>query len=307
MDALIIRPGALGDTLMALPAVVHLLGRVSITFVGRRPGIDFIRDCVALALDIEGQGWHRLFLEAPDPKGLPLPYPPGLVAGFLRDRDGRFQHNLNAYFPGVPVYLFPAFPKPSNNTHVARYVSECLSSAGLPVDPPRAVQEAMDSALLNMTPGGSIRRDYWVFHPGSGGLGKNHPPDFWKALLEKVSKEPGLESLRPTVLLGPAEEPFYDYFKEVLGPYHMEPVWCPDNAYLQVLLKEASLYVGQDSGITHLAAMLGTPTLALFKGSDPCTWSPLGPAVRVINRKETNKALVEEVVRNSRELLLSGK
>lgn len=306
MDALIIRPGALGDTLMVLPGLAQVLGRVSIAFVGRRPGLDFVKDCAALAMDIEGQGWHRLFLETPDPKGLPLPHTPGLVAGFLRDREGRFQHNLNVYFPGVPVYLFPAFPEKGNKIHTARYVSECLNSAGLPVDPQMAIQEAMDSALLNM---GSpvIRKDHWVFHPGSGDPGKNHPPDFWKALLEKASKEPGFESLRPTVLLGPAEEPVYDYFKEALAPYHREPIWCPDNAYLQVLLKEASLYVGQDSGVTHLAAMLGTPTLALFKGSDPCTWSPLGPAVRVIHREETNRGLVEEVVRESRGLLLSGK
>src|SRR5207237_7479770 len=40
--------------------------------------------------------------------------------------------------------------------------------------------------------------------------------------------------------------------------------------------------LGNDSCITHLAAMLGVPTLALFGPTDPLTWRPLGPFVRVI-------------------------
>jgi len=48
------------------------------------------------------------------------------------------------------------------------------------------------------------------------------------------------------------------------------------------LLKKASLYIGHDSGITHLTAMLGIPTICLFKNSDPLQWAPLGPDVTVI-------------------------
>jgi ADP-heptose:LPS heptosyltransferase len=48
------------------------------------------------------------------------------------------------------------------------------------------------------------------------------------------------------------------------------------------LLKEASFYLGHDNGITHLAAMLGIPIVALFKNSDHLQWALLGPDVRVI-------------------------
>jgi ADP-heptose:LPS heptosyltransferase len=46
-------------------------------------------------------------------------------------------------------------------------------------------------------------------------------------------------------------------------------------------LARARLYVGNDSGITHLAAAVGTPVLALFGASDPRVWAPRGENVRV--------------------------
>ena len=46
-------------------------------------------------------------------------------------------------------------------------------------------------------------------------------------------------------------------------------------------LAKARLYIGNDSGITHLAAAVGTPVLALFGPTDPEVWAPRGQHVRV--------------------------
>jgi ADP-heptose:LPS heptosyltransferase len=54
------------------------------------------------------------------------------------------------------------------------------------------------------------------------------------------------------------------------------------------ILNGAALFIGQDSGITHLAAMLGIPTIALFKITNAAQWGPLGPCVRVIGEKEAS-------------------
>jgi ADP-heptose:LPS heptosyltransferase len=51
------------------------------------------------------------------------------------------------------------------------------------------------------------------------------------------------------------------------------------------LLKESRLFLGNDSGATHLAAALGVPTLAVFGPSDPWLWRPLGPRVRVVTSR----------------------
>jgi ADP-heptose:LPS heptosyltransferase len=45
-------------------------------------------------------------------------------------------------------------------------------------------------------------------------------------------------------------------------------------------LSGATLYVGNDGGMTHVAAAIGVPTLALFGPTDPAVWRPLGDHVR---------------------------
>ena len=47
-------------------------------------------------------------------------------------------------------------------------------------------------------------------------------------------------------------------------------------------LQDSHLFVGNDSGPTHLAAMLGVPTVALFGPTDAGVWAPVGPHVRVL-------------------------
>ena len=51
---------------------------------------------------------------------------------------------------------------------------------------------------------------------------------------------------------------------------------------LASLLRRCAAYLGNDSGVTHLAALAGVPTVALFGPSDPARWSPLGPRVTVL-------------------------
>ena len=45
------------------------------------------------------------------------------------------------------------------------------------------------------------------------------------------------------------------------------------------LLSHASLYIGNDSGVSHLAGFVGTPTIALYKTTDPKIWGVLGKKV----------------------------
>ena len=49
-------------------------------------------------------------------------------------------------------------------------------------------------------------------------------------------------------------------------------------------LARARLYIGNDSGITHLAAAVGTPVVAVFGPTDPAVWGPRGDHVRVVHR-----------------------
>ncbi|HSW50494.1 MAG TPA: glycosyltransferase family 9 protein, partial [Bryobacteraceae bacterium] len=56
-------------------------------------------------------------------------------------------------------------------------------------------------------------------------------------------------------------------------------------------LAQARLYIGNDSGITHLAAASGVPVLALFGPTDPAVWAPRGPNVRVIATERPGESM----------------
>jgi heptosyltransferase-3 len=303
LNILIIRPGALGDTLMLLPTLVDLAGKAAITFAGRQPGLEFVREYVYQAMDFEGPGWHRLFMERPEEPGLPVSGIDFVVA-FFSDEDGSLRHNLKTCVPDAEAHVFPSFPPKGGRVHVARYISECLRSAGLPVDPQK-VWEIACKGTLRKDLGARPARDKIVLHPGSGDEKKNYPPDFLLRLLGSLCREPALQGLRPVVLLGPAENSICKYFKKNASSIKAEIRIFPATGLLTRLLREAAIYLGHDSGITHLAAMLGTPTVALFKRTDADQWRPLGPYVRVLQNREAGPGLIKEVLSTCSTFLLS--
>ena len=61
-------------------------------------------------------------------------------------------------------------------------------------------------------------------------------------------------------------------------------------------IAEADLYIGNDAGITHVAAAVGTPTIAIFGPTDPQVWRPLGDHVTVVATPEPGRAIEEVTV-----------
>ena len=305
MKVLIIRPPALGDTLMLMPAIVQLKASVEISLVGRYPGIYFLSQYVHHCIDYEGPGWHGLFLRRMDNAShLSIPQAHRIVA-FLRDPEGNVSNNLKAKLPSASVHLFPAFPPKGEKIHVAFYLAQCLQKAGLPIDPMKSLDEAFKRSLLEeKSP--SVFTGRIILHPGSGGQKKNLPPDFWLKMIKAFSKTSFSEKGQLTLLLGPAEEQVHSFYRKNLGQRDAEMLFSPDKEELVSLLRQTSLYVGHDSGITHLAAMLGTPTIALFKNSSVYQWRPLGPAVKVIKVEESSQGLITSILREGDKLAPFG-
>ena len=55
--------------------------------------------------------------------------------------------------------------------------------------------------------------------------------------------------------------------------------------HVAAVLARLCRYLGNDSGISHLAGQLGIATHAIFGDTDARTWHPLGPHVRVIQAR----------------------
>jgi hypothetical protein len=121
------------------------------------------------------------------------------------------------------------------------------------------------------------RHDSVVIHPFSGSAKKNWPLTHFRTLAERLD---GVEWT-----CGPEEA--------LAGARRFD-----DLAELARWISGARLYIGNDSGITHLAAAVGTPTLALFGPTDPTLWCPAGEHVRW-----TPFAAPGEVARIAREMI----
>lgn len=114
--------------------------------------------------------------------------------------------------------------------------------------------------------------------PGSGAKEKNWPLRFYQVVAEWWEKKLGGKTL---VVLGPVEE---EREEEALWSNALV-VRGLDLGKLAPLLARCHLYIGNDSGVTHLAAALGVETIALFGPTDPSQWAPLGERVTVITRR----------------------
>jgi len=61
-------------------------------------------------------------------------------------------------------------------------------------------------------------------------------------------------------------------------------------------LKQCGCFVGHDTGTSHLAGLLGIPTLVLFGPSNPALWRPVGPYVKVIQKEPLSELAVDTVL-----------
>jgi ADP-heptose:LPS heptosyltransferase len=127
--------------------------------------------------------------------------------------------------------------------------------------------------------------DHWepgshriILHPGSGGRWK-----CWPHFSELADQLPYV-----AFLIGPAEADF-----DTRTHVRLENLSLREVAKL---LANCRGFVGNDSGITHLAAHLGVPTVAIFGPTDPRVWGPFGRRVSIIKNPDLRAVRVEDVI-----------
>jgi heptosyltransferase-2 len=108
--------------------------------------------------------------------------------------------------------------------------------------------------------------------PGAVGPGKRWPTDRFGELARRLAKE----GATIWVLGSPGETPMAREIAAAAGP-GVRDLTGPDLRNAIVALKAADAAVSNDSGLMHIAAALGTPTVALFGPTDPRLWGPLNP------------------------------
>jgi len=118
-----------------------------------------------------------------------------------------------------------------------------------------------------------------TLHPGSGSPRKNYPPRKFARVMEDFSKE--VPCGRWRILEGPADgEALSQILLFARVPFQV----IKPSSLLELIdvLSRSLVFLGNDSGVTHLASCLGKKTIAIFGPSNHRVWHPLGPRTKVL-------------------------
>jgi heptosyltransferase III len=271
----VVRAGALGDVLLLRPTVAALnRAGYAVTLLAPAPsGPALVGPGPAEARTL--LAWDRpemasLFAEDAVP---PAPLPE-LVGGFDLALAFSRNHRLIANLTSLNGRVVARDPQPPPaGPHAATWLAAALDEAGVPrVDAVPLLEAREDEAREARRWRERLPAAFVAVHPGSGSAAKNWPAARFRELLDGWSG--------PFLLVeGPADA-------EAAAPLRDRPDVVVARGLpvrvLGALLGQAALMIGNDSGVTHLAAAWGAPTLALFGPTEPALWSPLGPSVAVV-------------------------
>jgi heptosyltransferase III len=246
---LIIRPGAIGDFIVSLPAMESLkTGYTEVwTASAHVPLVQFAdaaRSIASSGIDTFG------ICGTPDRLIAELRSFDSIVSwyGAAREDFRRLVNELR-----LPFQFLPALPAEGCALHAADFYLEQIRGI--------APGECDGVPRIRCS---EARENFAVIHPFSGSPRKNWPLEKFQRLAAQ------LERVMPVQWCAGPEDP------PLAGAVRTGDLW-----ELARWLARARLYVGNDSGITHLAAAVGTPVLALFGASDPQVWQPRGTYVKV--------------------------
>jgi heptosyltransferase III len=184
---------------------------------------------------------------------------------------------------------------PETGPHAARWLAEAVVELGADASvAPPPLHATADERLAARAWVERLGPGFIAVHPGSGSPRKNWPADRFAGLVAALSPD------RPWLLVeGPADGEAAESLTHLPHVVHARDL-LP--RVLGTVLAQAGLYVGNDSGVSHLAAAFGAPTLALFGPTDPAQWAPVGPMVTCLRSEDrTMDGLdVDEVIRAAR-------
>ncbi len=292
MKILFIRGGALGDFILTLPTLRLLRQRwpdAHIEVLGhpRLSEIALQRYYLNAVRAVDRGPLSAFFTPSAvlDPAWMDYIGGFDLVLSYFYDPDGLFLLNLQRCKPGRILTHSPRVPEEFARP-AARHFAGILEPLGLALADDAASDlfplpedaAAARAFLTGLKPGTRLA----AIHPGSGGETKNWPSQSWAELGRRLAAaSPDLALL---LVEGEADaEPakfVVEAWKDV--PYlRARELPLP---ILAALMRETALFLGHDSGITHLAAASrrDLPVIALFGPTDPAVWAPPRPGVRVL-------------------------
>ena len=272
---LIIHQGALGDVVLTFTAIIALrqkFRRIDILCQGQLGHLAVKLGLIDKRYPLEAAYFATLFSESIDEKikNIMAGYSTILLFSFAADLKKSIRQIADSR-----CFLIPPRPPAPVAIHVTEFLFKNLVDNGL--------LEAADSydrffARQRKQTHGSgrpIDTSKIIIHPGSGSIRKRWPLTNFLGLADRLEKQ----GLQPTFVCGPAEPDLIEELRNQDRQIHT----FSELTDLVDGLESADGYIGNDSGVSHLAAFLGLPSVVIFGPADPVRWKPLGPRVQIVH------------------------
>ena len=290
LRTLVLFPGSLGDFLCLLPALMELAGStpdgvVEVVARGELLGMIQRLPFVCQAFSLDSGIFAQLFspLGASAEQGLRFSFPVSEIFSWFGHAHPEVRMNLNRIAPGR-IRSF-AFFTGQEDCHASAYYLRCVGTKEL----------RGPSLLLGEEERQWLDR-YWrlhdwppssrvlIIHPSSGGQKKRWATEGFVQICHWWQQQ---KKGKVLILLGPAEEEEAESWRQTGGQIER------NLSLLQVaaLLSRADLYLGNDSGISHLAGAVGVRGVVLFGPTRPQQWRPLGGSLSVLHNAAYRAAL----------------
>jgi len=276
-ETLVVHPGALGDVLQAVPALDGLsrLGH-RLTFVGQPRLGELLQGSglVLAATSFDTFGFEALFVNGPPPERLAARLQRfQRVVSWFGAKEDTYRKQLGALVSDCIVA--PPVPEEDSPLTVWEHLADTLGQWGvtLPIELhhlPTAERWRIAARGALMAAGADLGRPLLVAHPGAGARWKEAPSARFARALESMAADGGFEVV---VHQGPADGKAVDALLAELTTRAVRLV-DPSLTELAGALALATAYIGSDSGVSHLAACVGTASVILYPPATLRRWAP---------------------------------
>jgi heptosyltransferase III len=284
----IIHPGALGDVLLAVPAMRRLRARFPDHrfILSAAPEVSKLLAACGLVdewMSLQTKEAASFFAEGCQlaPRWQEWFSSCDLAVGWMQDTEGAFAARLTSFGAREAVVRSPL----SDDLKAVHQSDRFLEIIG--EHPENSTEGFLRSEVIRLQHSAQeYLQPNWLpdsaalsfIHPGSGSRAKCAGTEIFvpmvRALHDKV--------MTPVILEGPADYVQVEQLLQALPamPFVLKGL---DLVTVAGLLAQGALFIGHDSGLTHLAALVGIPTVALFGPTDPDRWAPRAAQVTILN------------------------
>jgi len=280
--------GALGDTLLSLPCIsriresashIHLAGRIDVAAFLKETGM------VDAVSSVDSAVYSSLYAESMEEKIGRLLSAYDELYLFTVHHDSQISRNMRRISPDARV--INTIPPEHSYEHVAEYrLRQCGYGRE---ELKRDISLRITEEELNWAKGFLKDRgnadcgDILIaVHPGSGGKKKCWPRKQYEALISLIAADPRMICM---IFSGPAEDDETVALFSRLAQHKRKIMHLHDKPLVRVaaLLTMSAYYLGNDSGISHLAGVLQRRGIVLFGPTDPRLWRPFGDTLEVLH------------------------